>query len=100
MRDFKASSKIQQATYAFIASQLISKQEKEEIDKLFRAMDVNGDGQLSKQEVQAGYLEYFGKELKQLDVDAMFDKVDIDQSGQIDYSEFVVASMSQKNILS
>lgn len=48
MRDFKASTKIQQATYAFIASQLISKQEKEEIDKLFRAMDVNGDGKLSK----------------------------------------------------
>lgn len=30
----------------------------------------------------------------------MFDKVDIDQSGEIDYSEFVVASMSQKQILS
>jgi calcium-dependent protein kinase len=30
----------------------------------------------------------------------MFDKVDTDCSGEIDYSEFVVASMSSQNILS
>ena len=44
--------------------------------------------------MQAGYLEFFGKELQDKDVDEMFDKVDIDQSGEIDYSEFVVAAMS------
>lgn len=48
LKSFNASSKLKQATYAFIASQLLSKQEKMEIDKVFRAMDINGDGKLSK----------------------------------------------------
>jgi len=30
----------------------------------------------------------------------MFDKVDADGSGSIDYSEFVVATMNEKNLLS
>jgi calcium-dependent protein kinase len=46
LQNFNASSKLKQATYAFIASQLLSKQEKEQIDKVFRAMDLNGDGKL------------------------------------------------------
>ena len=50
LQNFNASSKLKQATYAFIASQLLSKQEKTDIDKVFRAMDVNGDGKLSKEE--------------------------------------------------
>jgi len=34
------------------------------------------------------------------EVDDMFSKVDVDESGAIDYSEFVVASMNEKNLLS
>jgi len=34
------------------------------------------------------------------EVDEMFSKVDVDESGAIDYSEFVVASMNEKNLLS
>jgi calcium-dependent protein kinase len=34
------------------------------------------------------------------EIDEMFSKVDVDGSGAIDYSEFVVASMNEKNLLS
>ena len=100
LQSFNASSKLKQATYAFIASQLLSKQEKEDIDKVFRAMDVNGDGKLSKEEIKNGYAEYFSKNLSDEEVDDMFAKVDSDASGEIDYSEFVVATMNEKNLLS
>ena len=63
-------------------------------------MDKNGDGKLSKQEIVEGYDKHFGKTLSQEDVEKMFDAVDIDKSGFIDYSEFVVASMNEKAILS
>ena len=61
LSNFNASSKLKQATFAFIASQLLSKNEKEQIDKVFRAMDKNGDGRLSKEEIRDGYAEYFGR---------------------------------------
>ena len=63
-------------------------------------MDVNGDGKLCKDEIQAGYKKYFGRDLSNEEVDDMFSKVDIDKSGLIDYSEFVVASLNEKNLLS
>ena len=58
-------------------------------------MDANGDGKLSKQEIKDGYLSYFGKNLSDEDIDEMFAKVDSDGNGEIDYSEFVVATMNE-----
>jgi hypothetical protein len=46
LQNFNAQSKLNQATYAFIASKILSKQEKEETDRVFRAMDKNGDNKL------------------------------------------------------
>merc|ERR1712023_185461 len=63
-------------------------------------MDTNGDGKLDKAEIKAGYAEFFGKTISDEEVDQMFAKVDVDDSGAIDYSEFVVASMNEKNLLS
>jgi calcium-dependent protein kinase len=100
LQNFNAASKLKQATYAFIASQLLSKQEKEQIDKVFRAMDLNGDGKLQKDEIKKGYAEFFGRNLTDEEINEMFAKVDADGSGEIEYSEFVVATLNEKNLLS
>jgi calcium-dependent protein kinase len=100
LQNFNAQSKLKQATYAFIASQLLTKQEKEQIDRVFRAMDLNGDGKLQKDEIKKGYAEYFGRNLTDQEVDELFARVDGDGNGEIEYTEFVVATLNEKNLLS
>lgn len=97
---FRADQKLKQAAYSFIASQLISKSEKERLAKIFKAMDANGDGKLSRQEILDGYEEHFGKQLDEDQLDRLFQQVDLDNSGFIDYSEFIMACMNDKKNLS
>lgn len=63
-------------------------------------MDHNGDGHLSKEEIKNGYRIHYGRNITDKEIDAMFDAVDTNQSGFIDYTEFVVASANEKMLLS
>jgi calcium-dependent protein kinase len=81
---------------AFIASHLTSKEEKKDLEKIFKAMDADGNGELSREEVLAGYEEHFGIPISEEAVDAMFKAVDIDGNGAIDYTEFVMATMNDR----
>ena len=78
----------------------LSAQEQTELTKAFKNYDKNGDGKLSMQEVKEGYLEHYGKVMSDEEVEQMFNQVDTDKSGFIDYSEFVVASMNQSSLTS
>lgn len=88
------------ATYSFIASQLMSKSERDDLSKVFRAFDKNGDGKLSMEEVKEGYCEHYGKIMSDQEVEEMFNSVDTDRSGFIDYTEFVVAATNQNALTS
>ena len=99
LKNFTATTKLKQATYAFMASQLMTKSEKLKIDETFRLMDKNGDGKLSREEIQHGYEEYFGKVMDEEQLNKMFDSVDLDKSGFIEYSEFVIATMNEKQLV-
>lgn len=100
LKSFRSGQKLKAAAAAYIGSQLISKSEKEKLGKIFKALDANGDGKLSKEEIHGGYEEHFGKLLNEDEVDQLFLDVDTDKSGFIDYSEFIVATMSSKKNLS
>ena len=100
LTQFKSNVHLKQATYAFIASQLLSKTERDNLSKVFKAFDKNGDGKLSLTEVKEGYLEHYGRIMSDEEVQAMFSAVDTDNSGFIDYSEFVVAAMNEHQLAS
>ena len=79
---------------------MLNKGERDGLAKVFKAFDKNGDGKLSMQEVKEGYLEHYGKVMSDEEVEDMFNKVDTDKSGFIDYSEFVVAAMNENQLTS
>lgn len=91
---------MKKATYGFIFQQLLSKNEKEHMMKVFHELDANGDGTLSREEVRVGYGKYFGIVVDEEELDALFNSIDIDGSGKIEYSEFVLASMNEQQLLS
>ena len=63
-------------------------------------MDLNGDGQINKEELMISYKQFFGRNLTLEQVDDIFLKVDADGNGVIDYSEFLIAALDEVNLLS
>lgn len=84
----------------FIASQLLTKEEKDKSDTIFKAMNVTRSGKVSKTEVKAGFFQVFNTFLSDKEIDEIFNRVDCDGTGEIEYSEFVVASMTEEDLLS
>jgi calcium-dependent protein kinase len=93
LSSFRADQALKQATLSYIASQLVSKQEKEKMASLFKNFDKNSDGKLDKAEIQIGYEQYQGKCFAEEEIDEIFSRIDIDNSGYIDYTEFVAAAL-------
>jgi Ca2+-binding EF-hand superfamily protein len=50
----------------------VNKEETEQLEKIFKAIDTNGDGQLSKQEILDGWEKNLGTPINEEEVDKMF----------------------------
>ncbi len=100
LKGFRAEQKLQQATYAFIASHVASKEEKHHLMETFKALDTNGDGTLSREEILEGYKKTMGEEEAEAEVNRIMAMVDLDKSGEIDYSEFIAATLDRKEMMS
>jgi len=99
---FKANYKIQHAIWVFMVSNLVSSEEKRNLMALFKTLDVNGDGQITKEELIMGYyfsslnekfhyfvMKGYKKIMKVPDPETEVEKimkiVDLNNSGVIDY---------------
>ncbi|OMJ88586.1 hypothetical protein SteCoe_9450 [Stentor coeruleus] len=102
LTSFHSEQKLQKATYSFIASQLATKKEREEMLDLFKSLDTDNSGTLSRDELTRGFHNLYSDEIEDIDaeVDRIMRQVDTDKSGEIDYSEFVAASMNRTKLLS
>ena len=54
---------------------------------------------MSKEEVLLGYEQHFGIQMTMEAIDEMFARIDLDGNGTIDYTEFVMATIEEKNLL-
>ena len=65
--------------------------------KLFYQIDEDGDGKIAKKELFNGLNELLEKKLSKEEFEEIYKNIDLNNSGLIDYEEFVVASVT-KNI--
>lgn len=100
LRSFRAGRKLQEATWVFLVSYFATKEEKEELLKTFRALDLNSDGLLSKDELIEGYKKIMNAAEAEAEVERILKTVDSNNSGHIDYSEWVTATISRQSLLS
>ena len=66
--------------------------------RAFKTLDLNGDGKLSRDELITGYRQTMG-DLAEAEVDRILAIADADGSGEIDYSEWIIASVNKKKLL-
>ena len=87
----------------YIVSQL-STSDTQELMQTFKRFDKNGNGTISKEELLEGYRELYADrnysplEL-QLEVDMIWNKIDMDGSGAIDYTEWTVGTINKANVI-
>jgi len=95
LKAFSRNCKLKDAILTFIASQVITQAEERELAQVFFTLDRNGDGRISRTELLAKYGEVLGVTEAEREVTEIMQKIDLDQSGFIDYKEFLKASMER-----
>lgn len=100
LKHFRADEKLKQAALSFITSQLLTQEQTAQIRDVFRSLDRNGDGRLSKDELLLAYRQHNTEEQTQEIVENVMRKVDVDKNGFIDYSEFLAASINVQTLTS
>jgi calcium-dependent protein kinase len=92
LRSFKAAGSLQRSVLMVLATQLCKSEEARMLARQFSTIDANSDGRLSKEEIYSAFATY-GTDLTLNDVSSILDEIDINSSGYIEFTEFLMACM-------
>lgn len=99
LMQYNNSMKIQSAIWIFITNFLLGRKDVNRMANIFRALDKDKDGRISKEELQEGYERIFGQPINKVDLEKIMGNLDIDKSGYIEYSEFIMAVADKDVVL-
>lgn len=99
LRKFRSSQKLKQAILAFIVSQSSSENENSSILETFKALDSDGDGILSKEDINQGFKKFTDEKTAKQEAERVFEILDFDKNGQINYTEFLAAAFDKRKLL-
>ena len=94
------SSKLKQVFSTFIVSQLSKNSHMRNLERIFSSIDKNSDGVISEKELLEALVAEFGHEQGQVEVKKIMQSVNVDDSGNINYTEFVRISSDEEILLS
>ena len=91
MAKYEPKNKLQEMIWFYITDSIISSNETAELALIFEALDVGNNGRLSKIELVNKYPEDA--------VDHIMSHLDLNKSGYLEYSEFLMGALSRKRYL-
>ena len=95
-RSFRSNEKLKKIVLTILATQM-NEIEINELKDLFISLDKDNDGVLTIKEIRNGLRA--SQFANTLDIEKVFNSVDTDKSGTINYSEFLAASIEEKHYL-
>jgi len=99
LRSLKASNKIQQAILTLIATQILPDHDIMPIRRVFSSIDEDNSGIVGRDELVQMFFKYLKGQMTDIELDRMLSIVDADMSGEIAFSEFMIACLEPKKVL-
>ena len=82
---------------------LSTKEEQDYMAKSFKVIDIDGNGKISKEELMKGYKRLYNDKMTEdeikFEVDLLWQQIDVDGSGEINYSEWAIAATNKEALL-
>ena len=100
LKIFNAKYKLEQAVYTYLAVNAASIDDEIAIREMFVCMDLTKDGKISKAEFIDNMEKSTKVQYTRAAMDDIFEEIDSDDSGMIDYTEFLRAALNKERLLS
>ena len=100
LKKFTGYSKIKQAMLGFFVQNMLSQQELNHLAEQFKEFDKDGSGALSPQELKMALREVQGVDFNEKELKEIINRIDADGDGEINYGEFLMASLNHNALLS
>jgi calcium-dependent protein kinase len=99
IKKFKPELKLQQVVIAYLVHNIPQLQIIKDAYKIFLTYDENLDGKITKKEMIKCFRSLLKMSNVEKEVDEIFDKLDSDNNGFIEYEEFVRASIDKETLI-
>ena len=99
MSDFVKENRLKQAVLQFISTQFNLKKEEDDLKALFSEFDIKQKGQISKEVFYEKLSQLYGENDGREICDKIFERLDLDGSGEISYDEFLSAMIDGKKVV-
>eukprot|EP00924_Labyrinthula_sp_SR-Ha-C_P000959 maker-scaffold_7-snap-gene-9.4-mRNA-1 protein AED:0.22 eAED:0.22 QI:382/1/1/1/1/1/2/303/494 len=99
LRRFSTACRLKNLIHAYMLKKYLSKDELLKLERTFRSFDTNQNGTLSLSELESFLQSYLDTVYDQAQAVALFNELDTDNSGSIDFEEFVIGATGSRNLM-
>ena len=99
MAQFVKENRLKKAVLQFISTQFNLKSDEDELRELFKELDKDNKGQITKKAFEGHLISLYGVEEGKEICNKIFEHLDLDGSGEISYDEFLSAMIDTKKVI-